>query len=130
MSRLFLLFITVPVLEILIYIELSRITGIGVTFALIFGTGLIGAFLAKREGLQVIRAIRRELEYGQVPGNHLLDGLLVLVGGILLITPGLLTDITGFLFLLPPTRKMVREFLKKKIRKWIDNGQIRFYMWR
>lgn len=128
MGRLFLVLIAIPVLEIFVYIQLIKITGIWLTLALIFGTGLIGAFLAKREGFQVIQSIKQDLNHGQMPGNKMLEGLLVLAGGILLLTPGLISDITGLVFLLPPSRVMVREFIKRKLRQMIDNGQVNFYI--
>ncbi|TLM90915.1 MAG: membrane protein FxsA [Actinobacteria bacterium] len=127
MARLLLLFIIVPVAEVVIYIKLGQVVGLWATLALIFGTGIAGAFLARTQGFQIIQQVRYEIAQGRIPGNEMVDGALVLAGGLLLLTPGLLTDVTGFLLLLPPTRKLIRELLKKKIRKWVDNGQIYFY---
>ncbi|MFZ5641649.1 MAG: FxsA family protein [Bacillota bacterium] len=127
MSRLLLLFIIVPVTEVIIYTKLGQVIGLWATLAMIFGTGIAGAFLARTQGFQIIRQVRYEMAQGRIPGNEVMEGVLVLAGGLLLLTPGLLTDTAGFLLLLPPTRKLIRELLKKKIRKWIDNGQIYFY---
>jgi UPF0716 protein FxsA len=127
MSRLLLLFIIVPVTEVIIYIKLGQVIGLWATLAMIFGTGIAGAFLARTQGFQIIRQVRYEMAQGRIPGNEVMEGMLVLAGGLLLLTPGLLTDTAGFLLLLPQTRKIIRELLKKKIRKWIDNGQIYFY---
>lgn len=127
MARLLLLFIIVPVTEVIIYIKLGQVIGLWATLAMIFGTGIAGAFLARTQGFRIIRQVRYEISQGRIPGNEMVEGVLVLAGGLLLLTPGLLTDVAGFLLLLPLTRKLIRELLKKKIRKWIDNGQIYFY---
>lgn len=125
---LLLLFITIPVTEIAIYIQLGKYIGLWPTLTLIFGTGIAGAILAKQQGFFILSKIRGELETGTVPGNHLIDGLLLLAGALFLLTPGLLTDIAGFVLLLPFTRLLFREFLKNKLRKWIQTGKINFYL--
>lgn len=127
MGKMLLLFIIVPVAEVVLYVKLGQYIGLWLTLLLIFGTGIAGAFLARTQGFQVIRRVRSELNQGRIPGNEMVDGLLVLAGGLLLLTPGLITDIAGIFMLLPPSRKIIREFLKRKIRKWIDNGRINIY---
>lgn len=127
MSKWILLFIAIPVAEVVIYIELGRYVGILPTFALIFGTGIIGVILAKQQGLQTLTRVRQEINAGRIPGNQLLDGLLILIGSVLLITPGLLTDLTGFVLLIPYTRKAVRELLKKRISSWVKEGRTGVY---
>ncbi len=128
MSRLFLLFLMVPIIEILIYVELSRLTNIGFTIFMIIITGIVGAFLAKREGFKVIRAIQEELNCGHIPGNHLIEAFLILIGGLLLMMPGLISDIAGIFFLVPFTRGIAREYIKKRLRRWIDSGKINFFL--
>lgn len=127
MGKLLLVFIIVPVTEIVIYIKLGQYIGLWPTLLLIFGTGIVGVFLVRTQGFQIIRQVRSELNQGRIPGNELVDGLLVLAGGLLLLTPGLLTDAAGFFMLLPPTRRIIREFFKRKIKKWIDNDRIFLY---
>lgn len=127
MGKLLLIFVMVPVTEIIIYVKLGQYIGLWPTLLLIFSTGIVGAFLARTQGFQIIRQVRSELNQGRIPGNEMVDGLLVLAGGILLLTPGLLTDVTGFFMLLPPTRRIIREQLKRRIRKWIDNDRIFLY---
>jgi len=127
MGKLLLLFIVVPVAEVIIYVKLGQSIGLWPTLLLIFGTGIAGAFLARTQGFQIIKQVRYEINQGRIPGNEVVEGLLILAGGLLLLTPGLLTDIAGFLLLLPPSRKAIRDLLKRKIRKWIENGQIYFY---
>lgn len=127
MLKWILLFIAVPVAEVIIYIELGKQIGLLPTLAIIFGTGIAGAVLAREQGFYIVSRIREEIRVGTVPGNELLDGFLILAGAIFLLTPGLLTDITGFLLLLPFTRKYMREFLKKKLYRWIQDGRANIY---
>ncbi len=127
MLKWILLFMAIPVAEVIIYIELGKHIGLIPTLTLIFGTGIAGAVLAKQQGFYIIREIQKELRDGVVPGNQLLDGFLLLAGALLLLTPGLLTDAAGFVLLLPFSRRYIREWLKKKLRKWILNGKVNFY---
>jgi len=117
--RLLLLFIVTPILEMAILIELGKRIGTLQTIAIIVITGIIGASLAKSQGLRVFRNMRESLYNGELPHNHLIDGLLILIGGALLITPGILTDVVGFVLVLPWTRKLVREKLKKHFKSRI-----------
>jgi len=102
--KLALLFIIVPIIEIALLIELGQIIDVWPTIALILTTGVIGAWLARMQGRRALGAIRLSLQQGRLPGDALLDGVLVLVAGVVLITPGLLTDVTGILLLVPPIR--------------------------
>ena len=117
--KLLLLFIATPILEMAILIEVGKRIGTLPTIAIIVITGIIGASLARSQGIRIYRNIRQSLYGGELPHNHLIEGLLILVGGALLITPGILTDIAGFALVLPWTRKLVRESLKKYFRKRI-----------
>lgn len=123
-----LILVFAPILEIIIYVQLGKLIGIPLTLFFVFGTGIIGVVLAKHQGLYTLTRARYEVAQGRVPGNHLLDGLLILSGAVFLITPGLVTDLVGFLLLIPYTRIVVREFLKGKIRKWINTGKINTYV--
>ena len=125
MRYLFLLIIAVPAADIALLIFTGKIIGVWPTLLLILLTGVIGAYLAKREGLQTIRMAQEQLRRGQLPGEALLDGICILIGGTLLITPGFITDITGFLMLFPPTRKVFKFFMIKALRKKIENGRIK-----
>ena len=107
--RLLLLFIITPIAEMALLIELGKHFGTWHTIGLIVITGIIGASLAKNQGLGVYRNIQQSLYMGELPHNHLIEGLLIFIGGALLITPGILTDGVGFLLVLPPTRRLFRE---------------------
>ena len=122
--KLLLIFIITPLLEMSILIELGKRFGTWHTIGIIVLTGLIGASLAKTQGLQVYRNLTESLHNGQLPHNHLIEALLLLIGGALLITPGVLTDIVGFTLVLPWTRKLVRERLKAHFQGRISYGQI------
>ena len=117
--RLLLLFIITPILEMAILIELGKRIGTLQTIGIIVITGIIGASLARSQGLRVYRSMRESLYDGELPHNHLIEGLLILIGGALLITPGILTDAAGFILVLPWTRKLVREKLKKYFKRKI-----------
>ncbi len=111
--KLLLLFIITPIVEMALLIELGKRIGTGPTIGIIVLTGIVGASLAKSQGLRILRNIKQSINEGEIPHNHLIEGLLILIGGALLITPGILTDATGFVLVIPWTRRLVRERLKK-----------------
>ncbi|TWT85456.1 phage T7 F exclusion suppressor FxsA [Posidoniimonas polymericola] len=110
---LMLLFIALPMTEFAILYRLAT-DGIGffATIALVLLTGVLGAALAKQQGLQTLTRIRGEMAGGKMPGDALFDGALILVAGAVLITPGVLTDAFGFCLLIPPLRAGVKRALK------------------
>ncbi|HLO10962.1 MAG TPA: FxsA family protein [Pseudoneobacillus sp.] len=117
MRYLFLLIIIVPAAEIGFLLLSSDVIGLWPTILLIILTGVIGSYLAKKQGLATFYQLQRQLQTGQLPGDALLDGVCILVGGTFLLTPGFISDIFGFLLLFPPTR----VFFKKLLLKWIQN---------
>ena len=121
------LFIVVPFVELYILIELGSRIGAVPTLGIVVLTGMVGAALAKQQGLGVFYRIRTELSYGQMPGDVIFDGVMVLIGAVLLITPGIFTDITGFLLLIPVTRATFKKYFKKWIRAKIQSGQIVYH---
>ena len=127
--KLFLLFVTVPIIELWLLIDIGRIIGTFQTVGLIIITGLVGAFLAKMQGLITLYKIRENLINGVMPSSELLDGLLILLAGGLLITPGLLTDALSFILLIPQTRIYVKKYLLRKFKDWMQSQRtdVRFY---
>lgn len=125
MRYLLLLIIIIPAMDIGFLLFSGKTIGVWPTLIFIILTGIIGAYLAKREGLQTIRRAQEQLRYGQIPSEAVLDGICILIGGTLLLTPGFITDIFGFLMLFQPTRKLFKFFMKKSFRKWIDRGNIK-----
>jgi UPF0716 protein FxsA len=115
-----LLFILVPIAELYVIIQVGQSIGALETIGLLVLISLLGAWLAKREGLGVVRRVRLQLEANRVPAAEILDGFLILLAGALLLTPGFLTDIVAILLLLPPTRAGVRAFLRRRLVKRVD----------
>jgi len=121
---LFLLFTLVPLVELYLLIRLGTYMGAVDTIAIVIGTGLAGGLLAKSQGLAVLDRMRTELNQGRPPAESLFDGLLILIAGAMLITPGLLTDGLGLLLLIPWSRKVFKSWLKRRIQEKISEGEI------
>ena len=124
-ARLALLFIAVPLLELLILIRLGGAIGLMPTLALCVLTGVAGAWLARREGLRALWSFQTRLARGGVPGRALMDGMCILIGGAVLLTPGLLTDLLGFALLLPPSRRWIQTRMKRRIERQLADGSLR-----
>ena len=125
MRYLIILIIAIPAAEIGFLLFSGKTIGFWPTLLLIILTGVMGAYLAKREGLQTIRKAQEQLRNGQIPGEAVLDGICILIGGILLLTPGFITDIGGFFMLFPPTRRVIKFFMMNSLRKKIQKGNIK-----
>lgn len=113
--RLLLLMTVVPAIELYLLMQLADMMGIVETIALILVTGAVGSFLAKREGLGVLQQLQKDMQKGIPPADRLIEGVLVLIGGTLLITPGVLTDLAGFCLIFPKTR----QFLAPRLKTWL-----------
>ena len=125
LAYLLLLFTVVPLVEIALLFWLARTTSWTVAFAVALLTGFLGAALARRQGLGTWRRIQQELSQGRVPATSLLDGVMILMAGVMLITPGLLTDAIGLLLLVPPARAWIRHRLVNWLKR---RTAIRFQM--
>ena len=110
-ARLLLLFTVVPLVELFLLIEVGRVIGPWPTVAIVIGTGVIGAWLARIQGFLVLRRVQEDLQAGRPPADGLVDGLLILVAGAVLLTPGMLTDALGFVLLAPPGRRWIRKLV-------------------
>ena len=128
-AQLLLLFIGIPLIEVLILIKLGSLFGFWPTILLVIGTGILGAYLAKIYGLTIWRQIQQDLQAGKMPADKLIDGLLILIGGIVLLTPGLLTDILGFMLLIPYSRNFFKRIAKSKL-KTMSEGQETTIHWK
>ena len=127
--KLFLAFTIIPVSEIYILIAIGGQIGILPSIALVILTGIVGASLARSQGLQTLGRIRDSFQQGVVPGEELLNALLIAIAGIVLLTPGFLTDAAGLFLLIPATRTLCREWLKRRIelvyaQRNVGNGPI------
>ena len=116
MFRLFLLFTIIPVIEIYLLIQVGSLIGPFPTVALLLGISAAGTWLVRSQGFILLGRIQQELAAGHMPAAELMDGAMVLVGGVLLVTPGFFTDALGLFFLLPVTRGV----LKRLIRRWLE----------
>lgn len=124
-----LLFVVLPVVELGLLLKVGEWIGLGNTIALIVLTGVVGASLARREGVRVLANIQRDLAEGRMPAPYILDGLMILVAGVLLVTPGLMTDVTGFLLLVPVTRRVVKEWLRRMLERRLRQGTMKVTYW-
>jgi len=124
--KLLILFTLVPIIELYVLIEASHQIGIGATIAMIFLTGIAGAYLARTQGFNLITRIQSELNQGRLPAEELMDGAVILAGGLLLLTPGFCTDLTGFILLTPATRQVIKAWLKKWLEIKVQRGEIKF----
>ena len=127
--KLFLAFTIIPVSEIYILITIGGQIGILPSIGLVILTGIVGASLARSQGLQTLGRIRDSFQQGVVPGEELLNALLIAIAGIVLLTPGFLTDAAGLFLLIPATRTLCREWLKRRIesiyaQRNVGNGPI------
>jgi len=114
--RLLLLFTVVPMVELALLMKLADATDWRVAFALVLLTGIVGAALARYQGIRCWQRVQQKLAAGELPGDPLLDALMILIAGALLVTPGILTDAVGFSLLLPPVRRLIRDRLKRRFR--------------
>lgn len=119
-GKLFLAFTIIPFVELYILFQLADLTSPITTLTIVILTGVVGAYIAKREGLSIFKKTQNQLNQGKLPKDTLIEGLCVLIGGILLLTPGILTDLFGFSLLFPLTRVIYREFIKKYFENKVD----------
>ena len=120
LAVLIVLFIGVPFAEIYVLLQVGQAIGVVNTLGLLILISVVGAWLAKREGLGVLRRMQRSIDNGRVPGAELVDGFLILLAGALMLTPGFLTDILAILLLLPPVRVVVRRELRRRLARRIQ----------
>jgi UPF0716 protein FxsA len=110
-------FLLLPVIEIAVIIQVGQQIGVGWTVGLLLAMSILGAWIVKREGSRAWRDLQTAIETGQPPGRELLDAALILVGGTLLLTPGFVTDVAGFVMVLPVTRPLVRRMTQAWLAK-------------
>ncbi|MCL7981611.1 MAG: FxsA family protein, partial [marine benthic group bacterium] len=120
LMRLLLLFTLVPLAELTLLLKVGEWLGAWPTVGLVLGTGFLGAILARREGIRAWTAVHEQLARGQVPGRELLDAVLVLLAGVVLITPGILTDLAGFTLMTRPGRNWVAARLRKRLEGTVE----------
>ena len=121
--RLALLFVLLPLVELALLVKMGTLIGLAPTLTIVVGTGVLGAWLTRKEGVRTATAIRRELEAGQLPADELLDAALIMAAGLVLLTPGVITDLCGFLLLVRPIRTATRRRIMAVIRSRLGLAQ-------
>jgi UPF0716 protein FxsA len=116
MPWLFLLFTVVPLVELSLLLTMGKYTSVPFTLGFVIVTGILGALLLRYQGLFAWRNVQRDLREGRMPTDSLLDGLMIVVAAVLLITPGVLTDFVGITLLIPPCRRLYRTLLARWFR--------------
>ena len=106
---LLILFLTVPLVEIVILIKIGKVIGAGYTIALVIGTAILGAALLRTQGISTLAKVQKNINRGQLPATELIEGLILLISGVLLLTPGFFTDMLGFLALVPILRQRLAQ---------------------
>jgi UPF0716 protein FxsA len=122
--RLFILFAVVPVVEVYLLIKVGSLIGAVPTVALLLAISMVGAWLVRHQGFELMRRIQNELAQGRLPAAELLDGAMVLVGGVLLLTPGFFTDFLGLFFLIPFTRAVIKQLVRLWLQRRLSRGTI------
>ncbi|MDM5211352.1 FxsA family protein [Peribacillus sp. NJ4] len=121
----FLLFIiAMPVVEIIVLLLSGNMIGFWPTLFLIVATGLIGAYLAKRQGMETWKKAQEQIRYGMMPGNEIIDGICIFIGAALLLSPGLISDIMGLILVLPPTRNLLKPIVIRFIMNRMNKGKV------
>ncbi len=120
MFLLVLVFIVMPIIEIAVAVKVADVIGGWNTIGLLVATSIIGAILVRHEGFLVMQSIRRQLDRGRMPGRELVDGALVLTGGVLMVVPGFVTDVIGLALLFPPTRVLARGVVVRRFRNRVE----------
>ncbi|MFW5929485.1 MAG: FxsA family protein [Halobacteriota archaeon] len=115
LGKLVLAFVLLPFVDLYLLLVIAGWIGVWETLALVVVTGVVGGLLARQQGVQTLRRLRYRLGRGESPSNELVDGALIVFGAALLVTPGVLTDVIGFLLLVPPSRVAVRGLLRSRL---------------
>ena len=122
--KLFLAFTLVPVMELYLLIKIGAYMGALNTLVLVILTGFAGAYLARMQGMQTLHRVRSQLQQGMMPAEDLIDAVIIFVAGIVLLTPGLITDIAGLLLLFPTSRFHFKRWLRYKFNQWMQNPNV------
>ena len=123
-TRLLAAFILVPLIELMLLIQLANYTSLGTTIMLVIVTGILGSWLARREGVMAWFRFQSALAESRAPSHEIQDGLMIVFAAALLLTPGLLTDALGFTLLLPQGRELVRRTL---LKRYIQRFKVHFH---
>lgn len=126
--KLFLLFTIIPVIELAILIKVGSYIGSLNTMAIVILTAVIGAYMVKSEGIGVMSRLQRDMQNGIFPAEEIISGMMILVAGALLLTPGFFTDILGFLMVFPVSREFIKKNVKRYIKKKANSNEIEIHL--
>ncbi len=126
LGPLFLLFTLVPALELYLLFQVGGVIGGFNTIMLIIITGIVGASLAKSQGFSILTKIQEQTNRGELPADQIIQGLMVFAGGLLLLTPGFMTDIFGFLLVMPGSRHLLVGMVRNAVMRGMKNGNFQF----
>ena len=121
--KLFLAFTLIPISELYLLIKIGYYLGAFNTILVVIVTGLLGAYLAKLQGIKTMMRVRESMNRGELPAEEMLDALLIFVAGIVLLTPGFITAMAGLAILIPNTRSLFKQWLRKKFDQWISENK-------
>ena len=122
------LFIGLPIIELVLLVKVGQAMGLMHTLILVILTGMAGISMVRRQGISLLFKIRGELQQGNLPAPQMIDGIMLLVAGAFLITPGLITDSVGLLLLIPAIRQVLRGWMRKKLEEKARNGQFHVHI--
>jgi UPF0716 protein FxsA len=125
--RVFAIFTVVPLVELYLLIAIGRTFGAGPTIGLVLLTGAIGAWFVRHEGAKVIRRWQEAMARQELPKEGVIDGFLIFVGGLMLIAPGILTDVAGLTMVVPPTRRVIAGIVRAWLERQIATGGVQVY---
>ena len=120
------LIIIIPIIEMFLLFLSGKYIGILPTILIVIATGFIGFRLAKSQGTSILIKIREDLSYGRIPGEPVMEGFLVLIGGIFLLFPGYLTDLAGFLLMIPILRRKIIIGIRRWLLHQFQKGNLIF----
>ena len=127
MRVLFILFAILPIVEIAILVQIGGIIGGWNTIGLVVLTAFVGAYFVKREGLATLQTAQEKMQRNEIPGKEMVDGLMLVIAGILLVTPGVITDVFGLMFALPGTRHLIASQISKHMSMRVVTTTSNFY---
>jgi UPF0716 protein FxsA len=121
--KLFLAFTLIPVLEIYLLIKIGYFLGAFNTIIVVIVTALLGASLARHEGIRTMMRVRESVNRGELPAEEMLDAVLIFIAGIVLLTPGFITDLAGIAILIPNARSWLKRWMRRKFDQWISENK-------
>jgi len=122
--KLFLAFSLIPVIELYLIIKIGTAIGALNTIAVVLITAVVGAHLARMQGMQTMMRVRARLNAGDMPADEMVDAMIIFMAGVVLLTPGFVTDLFGLLLLFPPSRRVFKDWITAKFKAWSENTEI------